>query len=134
MTNPMSKPNGENEEIARELYERIEDMTSAPIPVDCKNIIQEALDSKDLVHKVEVDEQAKSTAEYINSLQAKITSLEGEVHGLRLKLAGLYGYADIQGMEFVKHIKAHLSKDEEVICKICGKTVEQIALEAIPDE
>lgn len=40
-----------NEEIARELYEQIEDMTSAPIPVDCKKIIHEALDQKDRDHE-----------------------------------------------------------------------------------
>ena len=56
---------------------------------------------------------------------------ENRIHDLELKLAGLYGYADIQGMEFVKHIKAHLKDGQEVICKICGKTVEQIALEAV---
>lgn len=56
------------------------------------------------------------------------------IDDLRLKIAGLYGYADIQGMEFVKHIKAHLKKDEEVICKICGKTVEEIALEAVDEK
>ena len=32
-----------NENAARELYEQIEDMTSAPIPVDCQTIIALAL-------------------------------------------------------------------------------------------
>ena len=38
---------------------------------------------------------------------------------------------------FVKHIQNHLSENEEVICKICGKSVDTIAkeiLERIKDE
>lgn len=28
---------------------------------------------------------------------------------------------------FVRHIESHLEKGQEVICKICGKTIDQIA-------
>ena len=30
---------------------------------------------------------------------------------------------------FVHHIKSHLKSDQEVICKICGKTVDECAEE-----
>ena len=56
------------------------------------------------------------------------------INDLRLKIAGLYGYADLQGMLFVKHIKSHLEKGQYVICKICGKTVEEIALDDVDND
>ena len=31
-----------------------------------------------------------------------------------------------EGDKFVKHIRTHLPKGEDVICKICGMTVEEI--------
>ena len=31
-----------------------------------------------------------------------------------------------KGTVFIEHIKKHLAENEVVICKICGKTVEEI--------
>lgn len=37
-----------------------------------------------------------------------------------------------QGAKFIEHIRAHLKEGEPVICKICEKTVDEIALEGAP--
>lgn len=34
---------------------------------------------------------------------------------------------------FIEHIKNHLDKDADVICKICNKTVDEIAEETLED-
>jgi len=36
---------------------------------------------------------------------------------------------EIKAVWFVSHIKAHLKNNQEVICKICGKSIEEIARE-----
>ena len=37
------------------------------------------------------------------------------------------GVCNCEGMQFVEHIKKHLDDGQNVICKICGKTVSEIA-------
>jgi len=36
------------------------------------------------------------------------------------------GDCDCYGADFVRHIQEHLKPDEDVICKICGKTLQDI--------
>ncbi len=48
-----------------------------------------------------------------------------ELYGIRYKIYSLI-INKLRGDRFIAHIQAHLKPGEKVICKICGKTVEEI--------
>ena len=41
---------------------------------------------------------------------------------------------DCDGARFVKHIQAHLAPGEQVVCKICGETVSEIANKGVESD
>lgn len=41
---------------------------------------------------------------------------------------------DAKAMKFIHHVQEHLDKGEDVVCKICGKTAEEIIMEGGDNE
>jgi hypothetical protein len=51
---------------------------------------------------------------------------DGETYAVLDTLAQLEEYYKPKDDIFIKHIQSHLKPNEEVICKICGRTAKEI--------
>lgn len=82
-----------------------------------------------------LQQQVESCHEKIDELQAKLDNNKCNAGHETLPLVlwdcpecGRLRVEALQKFEkFVNHIQAHLEEGESVICKICGKTIEEIA-------
>jgi hypothetical protein len=77
---------------------------------------------------IDLQKVAKALLYLSDSLQENIDTLEGlslENQGL-MRINNALATKKTRGEAFVAHIEGHLQEGDKVICKICGKSVDEI--------